>query len=394
MIKLLIISHALVLEPNRARWRALAQTGRYDIRLLVPESWVSGWFDTEEPQVFRPQRIQREHYEVCPVPTTNNRIWGRYLIKNLHTQLRDFSPDVIYCIHEESIRALHQAIIYRRIFAPRAKLVYFSMDVFPRVPKMTFSRKGMRRWLYRAALWRNVCWGTDGAICHYPGIRDQMRREGYKKPILIQTQIGVDPDLFKPDSAVRERVRRDLGLDGFVIGFVGRLTEAKGVLNLLTALDDMPPDWQLLLVGDGDAHASVEAWIERHNYGDRVKMTGYVPQDEVPEYMNAMDSLVLGSHTTETWIDTFPLVVPQAMAIKIPVIGSDSGAIPYQLGGEGLIFPEKDVNQLRKHLYTLADHPDLRRKMGEKLYDRAQEMFCIEGLNRQFSEFLEERILA
>jgi len=393
MIKLLVISHALALESNRARWRLLAEDGRFNIRLLVPERWVSKWFRTKESQVFRPKAVRCGNFEVCPVPTTDDCNWSTYLIKNLHAHLREFAPDVIYCVHEESIRALHQTIIYRHIFARRAKLIYFTMNVFPRVSKITRFPKGIRGWLYRTALWRNVCWGTDGAICHYPDIRDQMRREGYKKPILVQTQIGVDPALFKPDATVRKSVRRELELDGFVLGFVGRLTENKGVLDLLAALEDMPPDWQLLVVGDGDAREAVEAWVECHNYRDRVKMMGYVPQEDVPKYMNAMDCLVLGSHTTETWIDTFPLVVPQAMAMKLPVIGSDSGAIPYQLGGKGLIFPEKDVNQLRECLHKLADDPELRREMGENLYHRAQEMFCIKALNRQFNDFLESQIL-
>ena len=393
MTNLLIISHALVSEPNQARWRFLAEAGSFNIRLLVPKKWISRWFKTKKPQVLRPNAIQRENFEVCPVPTTNDRNWGTYLIKNLHTHLCEFTPDVIYCIHEESVRALHQTIIYRRLFARRAKLIYFTMNVFPRVGKVVHFPKGIRRWFYRKALWQSSCWGTDGAICHYPGILDQMRQERYKKPILVQTQIGIDPDLFKPDTTVRESVRRELGLDQFVIGYVGRLTEAKGVLDLLTAIEDMPPVWQLLMIGDGDSRLAVEAWVESHTYGQRVKMTGYLPPDEIPKYMNAMDCLVLGSHTTEDWIDTFPNVIPQAMAIKLPVIGSDSGAIPYQLGGKGMIFPEKDINLLRECLWKLANDNELRGKIGENLYRRARELFCIEALNRQFSKFLENQIL-
>ena len=156
MTNLLIISHALVSEPNQARWRFLAEAGSFNIRLLVPKKWISRWFKTKKPQVLRPNAIQRENFEVCPVPTTNDRNWGTYLIKNLHTHLCEFTPDVIYCIHEESVRALHQTIIYRRLFARRAKLIYFTMNVFPRVGKVVHFPKGIRRWFYRKALWLSL----------------------------------------------------------------------------------------------------------------------------------------------------------------------------------------------------------------------------------------------
>jgi glycosyltransferase involved in cell wall biosynthesis len=359
--------------------------GNYEIRILCPEYWESRWFKTKKPQVFRPSHEKEEHYEVWPVPTTDHRDWSRYLIKNLHAHIIQFAPDVIYCIHEEGIRALHQSIIYRRIFAPGAKLLYFTMDVFPRVP----TGGSRKRRLSSRVLWGNVRWGTDGAVCHYPGIRRQLRRESYQEPILMQSQIGVNAELFRPNPEARRAIRNDLNLAGFVVGFVGRLTEAKGVHDLLAALEQLPVQWSLLLVGDGELRENIRAWAAERGYEDRVRLIGRCPKTEVPAYMNAMDCLVLGSHRTEHWIDTFPNVVPEAMCTKTPVIGSESGAIPFQLGGQGMLFPEGDADELRRCLLMLARSPERGCEMGKNLRRRAVRRFSVDALNRDFHQFLE-----
>lgn len=393
--KLLIVSHALIQESSQARWRKLAEKGEFNIRILVPKKWESNWFGEKKTTlVHHADDTQQANFQVVPVSATSRHDWRTYLLGGVHVQLKQFAPDVIYCIHEEKILALQQAIVYRRIFAPMAKLIYFSMDAFERFPRLTSSRtKTIFHWLYRIISWINVRNGTDGAICHYPGIERQIRNGGYNKPILVQTQIGVDPDLFKADIVARKQVRRLLGLSGFVVGYVGRLTKDKGVLDLIAALDRLDGDWQLLLVGDGDARPRVEAWIAQNGYKERVKITGYVNQSEVVEFMNAMDCFCIGSHTTEKWIDTFPLVVAQAMAMKIPVIGSNSGGIPFQLGEAGLLFEEGNIAQLTGHLNTLKNDSKLRQRIGQKLYRRARDMFLIETLNDQFTQYLNEKIL-
>ncbi len=394
MIKLLIISHALVQEAAQARWKLLAESDHFDIRMLIPRTWTSEWFQTKKPQVFTPQTIQRENFEVCPVPTTDERKWGKYLIKNLHKHLKEFSPDVIFCIHTEDVRQLHQTIIYRRLFAPHSKLVYFTMYAFPRVPPlMKITVKNILKKLYFGLRWWHVRHGTDGVLVHCPPIRDQIQKEKYRKPVLLQTQVGVDPDIFRPDPQVRKSLRGKLGLDRFVIGYAGRLAEEKGILDLIAALQDMPLDWQLLWVGEGKVRKDIEIWAKQHAWSDRVKITGYVPMNEVARYMNAMDCFFIGSRTTRNWVDTFPLAVAQAMATGLPVVGSDSGAIPFQLGGKGLIFPEGDTVKLRQCLLMLAEDVSLRVKMGEQLLQRARAEFCIAAMNEKFEAFIQQQIL-
>jgi glycosyltransferase involved in cell wall biosynthesis len=105
-----------------------------------------------------------------------------------------------------------------------------------------------------------------------------------------------------------------------------------------------------------------------------------------------MDIFVLGSKETPTYIDTFPLVVAQAMTMGLPVVGSISGAIPYQLGGKGLLFPEGDAECLQQHLEHLIQESDARQLMGAALRERALEHFCIDAMNERFIEFVEHEV--
>ena len=317
MLKLLIISHALVQEVSQKRWRQIADKGYARIRILIPEHWQSSWFgDTIQ---FDPEYYCGANIEVVPCPTTSTSNWGRYLIKNLKHHLLDFRPHVIFCIHEEGIWQLQQTIIYKRLFAPRAKLVYFSMMQFARVPLVKKpTPKEIFKKIYCIITWRNIRQGTDGCLVHYPAIRERMRKEGYRKPVLLQTQLGVDPNGFCPNPDERKSVRRRLKLNKFTIGYAGRLVESKGVMDLAKAVESLRGDWNLLLVGDGDCRERVEALARNHGWADRLRITGYVSAERVASLMRAMDAFVMASRNTADWVDTFPLVVAQAMATSLP----------------------------------------------------------------------------
>lgn len=391
-MRILVISPPLVLENYRARWRRLANNWNVPVHVcaLVPEKRIASGYGEE----FFVETAEETdgHFQLKCVKTSSIKN-GKYLIKGLRKVIAEFCPDLIFCVHHEGIRQLLQTIIIRKLFFRKTKLIYFSMTAFPRVRKMSnFSLREILKWAYQWANWWMIRHGTDGALCHYDRIETQMRLEGYRKPILQQTQYGVDPEQFKPDAITGAAIRERYRIRGCVIGFCGRFVPAKGLLEIMEAFEKLEGDCSLLLVGDGELRAEIETWIDEKGFHDRVRITGYVPHTEVQEYFQAMDVFVLGSKETPTYIDTFPLVVAQAMTVGIPVIGSISGAIPYQLNGEGLLFPDGDSGTLRQCLQTLLDEPEIRGKMGKALQERALAHFCVDAMNERFVEFLKNQI--
>ncbi len=103
---------------------------------------------------------------------------------------------------------------------------------------------------------------------------------------------------------------------------------------------------------------------------DRIRLVDAIPHEQTVDYFNALDALVLPSESSPTWKEQFGHVLIEAMACGVPVIGSDSGAIPEVIGTAGLVFPEGDSQALRVELQRLVNDPDLRKHLSRRGRER------------------------
>ena len=111
-----------------------------------------------------------------------------------------------------------------------------------------------------------------------------------------------------------------------------------------------------------------------------------------------MNTLVLPSETTYKfktltsvgWKEQFGHVLIEAMACKVPVIGSDSGEIPNVIGDVGLVFPEGNIEELRNCLMQLMEQKELAESLGEKGYKKAMSQYTNKALARQLLSFYQE----
>ena len=288
--------------------------------------------------------------------TTSRHDWGRYFFLTIDMRFREIKPDIIYIVHEESAIIHHQVYRYRDIYAPKAKIIFFSMNALG-VPYQP-SNNPLKN-LVRKLRWSDIKTNTEAALVHFPGCMKSLRDSHYIKPIFLQTQVGVDETLFKYDISLRNTYRKKLKLsNSLVIGFCGRIVAEKGVDDIFKAFVELAnkfPEIVLLLVGNGSLAESIKIQSEIKGISDRVHITGYVNQDEVPGYMNSMDIFTLGSKTTANWTDTFPLVTVQAQATKLPVVASTSGSLPWQLADSAILYSESDPYQLSESLRLLIN---------------------------------------
>lgn len=392
-LKIAIISHALALPVNQNRWKRLAEDKNYEVHLLIPEYWESEWFGKNEKKVFNTREAHHGNFHAHPIPTTSVKNWIRYLFKSIDGKFREINPDLIYIIHGESALIHHQIYLYKKFFAPKAKVIFFSMNAMgiPYQKQKHPIKKMIQKWM-----WGNIKKNTDAALAHYPGCLESLRSGDYSKPIYLQTQVGVDETLFAPDESIRNEYRKKIGfIEKFVIGYTGRLTIDKGVDDLVDVfirLSKKRENIALLLVGNGDLREAIEEDIKKHDIEDKVHITGFVDQAEVPKYMNAMDTFVLGSKTMPHWIDTFPLVTVQAQATKVPVIASDSASIPWQLDKSARIFKEGDRGELYEALKSFIDDKELRCEYAALGQKRSHQNFCHGGMTENFKKIVDQVI--
>jgi glycosyltransferase involved in cell wall biosynthesis len=164
-------------------------------------------------------------------------------------------------------------------------------------------------------------------------------------------------------------------LDGFTVGFAGRLVPQKGVDLLLRAIQSLPEDTRGLIVGDGPERGTLQALARELGIAERVHFTGALPaHTDVPRYMSAMDVFVLPSVTTPKIKEQFGLVLVEAMVCGVAVVGSSSGEIPRIVGETGLVFREGDAADLTRQLERLRD-PVYRERLAGQGRERALREF-------------------
>ena len=174
---------------------------------------------------------------------------------------------------------------------------------------------------------------------------------------------GVDTAPFRTAAHPRDRASLGLPDDAVVFCYLGRLGEEKNVPLLLESFTEAARRSRvaLLLIGDGPARGAIEKRVRDEGLDRSVRLTGLVPYSEVPNYLAACDAFATASVT-----EVHPLVVIEAMAAGLPVIGVRSPGISdtVQDGVSGLLSSE-DATELAERLSALANDDELRERLSE-----------------------------
>jgi glycosyltransferase involved in cell wall biosynthesis len=175
----------------------------------------------------------------------------------------------------------------------------------------------------------------------------------------------------------RIALRHELKLppDTPLVGMVCRLIEQKGVIYGLRAFARVAsqfPAAHLVIAGDGVLHNALEREARTLGVADRVHFLGW--RSDTPTIMAALDLMLMPS----LW-EGFGLVMLEAMAQTVPIIGSDVSAIPeVVLDREtGRLVPVRDTGALATALSDLLSDEAGRRHMGLMGQDRVETTFSV-----------------
>lgn len=124
--------------------------------------------------------------------------------------------------------------------------------------------------------------------------------------------------------------------------------------------------FKILLLGNGEYKAELEKLALELGIEKQLVWVEAVLPEAVPEYINCMDVLVLPSRTMPDWVEFFGRVLIEAMACRVPVIGSNSGEIANVIGEAGLIFSEGNPQTLAQHLLTIYRDQSVRHGLIER----------------------------
>ncbi len=224
-----------------------------------------------------------------------------------------------------------------------------------------------------------------GAIPGSKECLDVLRHRGFRGPV-AQIGHGLDPTVFRRQDA--SSLRRNLAPEGsFIVGFMGRIHQEKGLDTLVNALALLPRNSVLVLLGRGPYRAELETMIRGLNLQERVSWLPWVHSNEVVEYINAFDVLALPSRTRRNWKEQFGRVLIEAMACETCVVGSDSGEIPNVIGDGGLVFREGNEQELADSLRKLMNDRAWCQSLGRRGRQRVLEHFTYAKVAQARVEF-------
>jgi glycosyltransferase involved in cell wall biosynthesis len=218
--------------------------------------------------------------------------------------------------------------------------------------------------------------------------------EGIAPPALLKwLGNGIDVARFNRErlsDAALGALRDDIGLraEAPVVGFVGRLVEEKGILDLLEAAKSVAaavPDAQFLIIGpydDEKPDALRPDVADRYGLADRCRFLGM--RQDMPELYALMDVLVLPSYR-----EGFPRAPMEASAMGVPAVVTDIRGCREAVdpGVNGLLFPPGDSNALADALIELLRDDERRVAMGAAGRAMAEERF---DEQKVFERVLEE----
>jgi glycosyltransferase involved in cell wall biosynthesis len=160
-------------------------------------------------------------------------------------------------------------------------------------------------------------WLADRLVVYSPDLIDEWGLKRFKKKISIAHEHYLDFERFNTNNNLSNR--------DTLVGFFGRLSGEKGIINFIKAIPqilNVTNNISFMVGGDGQLKNEVEKYLDENKLDSKVKMLGWVSQDDLPGYLNQLKLLVLPSYT-----EGLPNIMLQAMACGTPVLATPVGAI-------------------------------------------------------------------
>ena len=159
------------------------------------------------------------------------------------------------------------------------------------------------------------------------------------------------------------------------ICFVGRLSNEKNIISLLSSLDNLP--YQLTIIGSGELQDELERLS--HKLSLKTLFLGNVPNSQLPDILNRHEMFILPS-----LYEGLPKVLLEAMACGLPVIGSNVNGIKEIIkDAQNGILCEPTIESIRKQIVSLMESPQTRVTLGKNARNTIEDYYSLDTVLKQ-----------
>jgi glycosyltransferase involved in cell wall biosynthesis len=395
--RLLAISHPAVVNVNQEVYRELLRRG-WDVTIVVPSRWRSEY----SQRTMTPQTLAGLEHALRPTPVAlAGRPQRHFYLRSCGALCARTRPDVAFVEAEPySLAATQWGQVFARRGIPFGVQCAENIDRALPLPVRAMRSRVLHRAAFVAARSDSAAhlarsWGAVGEVALAPhavpewelASRAHSSSDSAGHPI---SGLHHRPAEHRQPTRSHDAEPSAAGREGgrpFTIGYAGRLVESKGLSDLLRAVRALAPPVELLLIGDGAMRAQLEG---QPIPGSRVRVLDGFTHDGMASAYAQLDVLALPSHTTPTWKEQFGRVIVEALWCEVPVVGSDSGEIPWliELTGGGLTFPEGDSAQLAARLNELRAAPALGQQLTRSGRAAVARLFSVPAASDAFERLL------
>jgi glycosyltransferase involved in cell wall biosynthesis len=217
-----------------------------------------------------------------------------------------------------------------------------------------------------APVWRSVVRSAAQLICPSETIRSLVLRQQITTNI-VTIPNGIDPDRFRP------------GRRGSRILVVSKMFERKGIQYLLRALEGLPLEHEVQIVGDGPYLPVLQELAART--GVAVRFWKWLDQDS-PEFTELYEGSGIFVLPSES--ENFPIVLLEAMTAGLAIVTTKGTGCAEVVGDAALLVPPKDAAALRAAVCRLLGDPALRTALGAAARRRVVENFGWPAVAQQY----------
>jgi glycosyltransferase involved in cell wall biosynthesis len=361
--RLLVVSHPAVVSVNQEVYRELTGRG-WNVTIVVPSRWRHSY--SKAPVA--PQALDGLERSLRPVPVAlRGHPQRHFYLARCGALCAQSRPDVAFVEAEPYSLAATQ---WGHALGTRG--VPFGVQCYENIDRpLPAAVRRLRARVLRQATFVAARSDTAARLARTWGARGEIGLAPPAVPAWERPPARSDPDRERP----------------FTLGYAGRLVESKGLMDLLGAVRQLEAPVELLLVGNGELRDQLEG---QPIPGSRVRVLDGMTHDRMASAYARLDVLVLPSRTTATWKEQFGRVIVEALWCGVPVVGSDSGEIPWliELTGGGLVFPEGDRELLAARLNTLRGAPELRQELARKGREAVGRLFSVPAATDRLERLL------
>jgi glycosyltransferase involved in cell wall biosynthesis len=375
----LVASHSFVVDTNREVWNSLASQQNIVVDALLPKRWTSNLIKKLNYKYNSQTDQHFTQIHALPVFFSGKASFFIFQPFKLFCLLKSKKYDRILLAQETWCLCLLSLTVIKWLTCNRKTKV--DLWVCQNIKKKN---------LYWMRFWERLNTINVSSILHCcQEIKEVIDWKGIQIPCRY-FPFSFNPTKYQENFEYNEKSTRDY----LTIGHLGRLSEEKGISQLLKAVEKLQEEDHSLyfkIAGGGPLDQVVQGFCQNH---PRRKYLGLLPHNKAHLFYRDLNIFLLTSQTRSYWKEQFGRVIVEAIASGCGFVGSNSGAIPEVMGKlKSLhIYQENNLEDLivksREALSDIESHDYLQRK--KERHQLAMDAFSHEAVATIYTQYLNQ----